>query len=67
MYRQSLCAFYFQRESKVEVFTYVGEEMVFQGNFVIYHSKKEQHLEGGRLMRIAIDAMGGDHAPKSRR
>lgn len=34
-------------KAKVEVFTYVGEEMVFQGNFVIYRSGKEEHSEGG--------------------
>jgi acyl-coenzyme A thioesterase PaaI-like protein len=28
-------------KAKVEVFTYVNDELVFQGNFVIYHSKKE--------------------------
>jgi acyl-coenzyme A thioesterase PaaI-like protein len=28
-------------KAKVEVFTYVGEEMVFQGNFVIYRSAGE--------------------------
>lgn len=34
-------------KAKVEVFTYVGEEVVFKGNFVIFHSKKEQRAEGG--------------------
>lgn len=28
-------------KAKVEVFTYVGEEMVFQGNFMIYRSASE--------------------------
>ncbi len=28
-------------KAKVEVFTYVGEEMVFQGNFIIYRSAGE--------------------------
>jgi acyl-coenzyme A thioesterase PaaI-like protein len=28
-------------KAKVEVFTYVNDELVFHGNFVIYHSKKE--------------------------
>lgn len=28
-------------KAKVDVFTYVGEEMVFQGSFVIYRSAKE--------------------------
>ncbi|NMI02563.1 transcription factor FapR [Paenibacillus sp. SZ31] len=36
-------------KAKVEVFTYVGEEMVFQGNFVIYHSGGEDSGEGGHL------------------
>jgi acyl-coenzyme A thioesterase PaaI-like protein len=34
-------------KAKVEVFTYVNDELVFQGNFAIYHSKKEQRGEGG--------------------
>ncbi|GGJ21576.1 transcription factor FapR [Paenibacillus hunanensis] len=34
-------------KAKVEVLTYVGEEMVFQGNFVIYRSDGEEHDEGG--------------------
>jgi acyl-coenzyme A thioesterase PaaI-like protein len=34
-------------KATVEVFTYVNDELVFQGNFVIYHSKKEQRGEGG--------------------
>ncbi|GIP36761.1 transcription factor FapR [Paenibacillus sp. J31TS4] len=36
-------------KAKVEVFTYVNDEMVFQGNFLIYHSKKEKdhRSEGG--------------------
>jgi acyl-coenzyme A thioesterase PaaI-like protein len=34
-------------KAKVEVVTYVGEEPVFQGNFLIYHSKKEIRTEGG--------------------
>jgi acyl-coenzyme A thioesterase PaaI-like protein len=36
-------------KAKVEASTYVGEEVVFQGNFVIFHSKKEQRAEGGVL------------------
>jgi acyl-coenzyme A thioesterase PaaI-like protein len=36
-------------KAKVEVFTYVNDELVFQGNFVIYHSKKEQRSEGGYI------------------
>lgn len=35
-------------KAKVEVFTYVGDEMVFQGNFIIYHSSKDR-FEGGEL------------------
>lgn len=34
-------------KAKVEVFTYVGEEMVFQGNFVIYRSTVDEDHEGG--------------------
>ncbi|ALP35066.1 fatty acid biosynthesis transcriptional regulator [Paenibacillus sp. IHB B 3084] len=34
-------------KAKVEVFAYVGEEMVFQGNFVIYRSTEEEYSEGG--------------------
>ncbi|WP_438350100.1 transcription factor FapR [Paenibacillus sp. FA6] len=34
-------------KAKVEVFTYVGEEMVFQGNFLIYRSTGEEINEGG--------------------
>ncbi|SEB45140.1 Acyl-coenzyme A thioesterase PaaI, contains HGG motif [Paenibacillus sp. GP183] len=34
-------------KAKVEAVTYVSEEIVFRGNFVIFHSKKEQHAEGG--------------------
>ena len=45
MYRQSLCASVSKGKARVEVFTYVGEETVFRGNFVIFHSKKEQHLD----------------------
>jgi acyl-coenzyme A thioesterase PaaI-like protein len=33
-------------KAKVEVFTYVGEEMVFQGNFLIYRFAKEMPEEG---------------------
>lgn len=36
-------------KAKVEVFTYVGDEMVFQGNFLIYHSRKEKTVEGVTL------------------
>ena len=32
-------------KAKVEVFTYVGDEMVFQGNFLLYHSKKDRGTE----------------------
>ncbi|CAM4352678.1 MAG: transcription factor FapR [Paenibacillus macerans] len=35
-------------KARVEVFTYVGEEMVFQGNFVIYRSTGEDRHEGGK-------------------
>jgi acyl-coenzyme A thioesterase PaaI-like protein len=34
-------------KAKVEVFTFVGEEMVFQGNFLIYRSTGEENNEGG--------------------
>jgi acyl-coenzyme A thioesterase PaaI-like protein len=36
-------------KAKVEVFTYVNDELVFQGNFTIYHSKKELRTEGGHI------------------
>jgi acyl-coenzyme A thioesterase PaaI-like protein len=36
-------------KAKVEVFTYVNDELVFQGNFMIYHSKKEYRSEGGYI------------------
>uniref|UniRef100_A0A4Y8PZE9 Transcription factor FapR n=1 Tax=Paenibacillus athensensis TaxID=1967502 RepID=A0A4Y8PZE9_9BACL len=29
-------------KARVEVFSYVGDEVVFRGNFIIFHSKKEQ-------------------------
>lgn len=34
-------------KAKVEVFTYVGEEMVFNGNFVIYRSTLQNDWEEG--------------------
>ncbi|MBW7473339.1 transcription factor FapR [Paenibacillus oenotherae] len=34
-------------KAKVEVFSYVGDEMVFQGHFVIYRSTGETVIEGG--------------------
>lgn len=34
-----------RHKSKVELFTYVGDEMVFQGNFVIYRSAGEGENE----------------------
>ena len=34
-------------KAKVEVITYVGEEIVFQGNFLIYRSAKEMDGKGG--------------------
>lgn len=37
-------------KAKVEVFTYVGEEMVFQGNFIIYRSDQDLMREGGDLL-----------------
>ena len=36
-------------KAKVEVFTYVVEELVFQGNFIIYHSRKDHRNEGEYL------------------
>jgi acyl-coenzyme A thioesterase PaaI-like protein len=36
-------------KAKVEVFTYVEDEMVFQGNFVIYRSDLDMVEEGGRM------------------
>ncbi|MFD2116868.1 transcription factor FapR [Paenibacillus yanchengensis] len=38
-----------KRKAKVEVFTYVGDEMVFQGNFVIYRSAGNTNHEGGEV------------------
>jgi acyl-coenzyme A thioesterase PaaI-like protein len=35
-------------KAKVEVFTYVGDELVFQGNFSIYRSAPELQNEGGQ-------------------
>jgi acyl-coenzyme A thioesterase PaaI-like protein len=35
-------------KAKVEVFTYIGDEIVFQGNFLIYHSKKDLAHEEGK-------------------
>ncbi|MEK3734512.1 MULTISPECIES: transcription factor FapR [Paenibacillus] len=35
-------------KAKVEVFTYVADEMVFQGNFIIYRSEGTDINEGGR-------------------
>jgi acyl-coenzyme A thioesterase PaaI-like protein len=34
-------------KAKVEVFTYVAEEMVFQGNFMIFRSASDIWAEGG--------------------
>ncbi len=34
-------------KAKVEVHIFVGEESVFRGTFVIFHSKKEQRVKGG--------------------
>lgn len=34
-------------KAKVEVFTYVADELVFQGHFLIYRSSKELAAEGG--------------------
>ncbi|BBH20913.1 transcription factor FapR [Paenibacillus baekrokdamisoli] len=36
-----------QSKAKVEVFSYVGDEMVFQGHFIIYRSAGESVIEGG--------------------
>lgn len=36
-----------QGKVKVEVFTYVGDELVFQGNFQIYHSDHVHARKGG--------------------
>ncbi len=37
-------------KAEVEVITYVGEEMVFQGHFVVYRSAPAQHNEGGNII-----------------
>lgn len=34
-------------KAEVDVFTYVGEELVFQGHFVVYRSAIEEYSEGG--------------------
>ncbi|MFF2907701.1 transcription factor FapR [Paenibacillus sp. NPDC057934] len=34
-------------KAEVDVFTYVGEEMVFQGHFIVYRSAVEENSEGG--------------------
>ncbi|WP_338043943.1 transcription factor FapR [Paenibacillus lutrae] len=35
-------------KAKVDVQTFIGDEVVFEGSFVIFHSRKEQHrTEGG--------------------
>ncbi|KHF30849.1 Transcription factor FapR [Anoxybacillus sp. BCO1] len=47
----------------VEVNSYVGQELVFQGEFHMYRSNVVKK-DGEEKMKIAIDAMGGDHAPK---
>ncbi|TBL77689.1 transcription factor FapR [Paenibacillus thalictri] len=36
-------------KAKVEVFTYVSDELVFQGMFTIFHSKTKARSEGGYL------------------
>ncbi|MFC4103653.1 transcription factor FapR [Paenibacillus xanthanilyticus] len=36
-----------KNKAKVEVFSYVGDEMVFQGHFVIYRSAGDAIIEGG--------------------
>jgi acyl-coenzyme A thioesterase PaaI-like protein len=34
-------------KAEVDVFTYVGEELVFQGHFIVYRSANDEHSEGG--------------------
>lgn len=34
-------------KAEVDVLTYVGEEMVFQGHFIVYRSAVEEYSEGG--------------------
>lgn len=34
-------------KAEVDVFTYVGEELVFQGHFIVYRSANEEYSEGG--------------------
>lgn len=34
-------------KAEVDVFTYVGEELVFQGHFIVYRSAIEEYSEGG--------------------
>lgn len=46
----------------VEVNSYVGEEIVFLD--ILTCTVQNIH-KGGACMRISVDAMGGDHAPKA--
>ncbi|MEV2907838.1 transcription factor FapR [Paenibacillus larvae] len=34
-------------KANVQVYTYIGEEIVFEGRFLIFHSMKERRTEGG--------------------
>ena len=47
--------------TSVEVTSFVNNELVFTGEFEMYRSKNRWRM---RKMKLAIDAMGGDNAPK---
>lgn len=46
-------------KAKVEVHTYVADELVFQGQFLIYHSYKELRNEPGTAKPLPIGLGGG--------
>lgn len=46
-------------KAKVEVFTYVADELVFQGQFLIYHSYKEMRNEPTPAKPLSIGTVGG--------
>ena len=49
----------------VSVHSKIGEREIFVGRFVVAAIDEPQYRKsGGREMLIALDAMGGDHAPE---
>src|SRR5699024_3907292 len=50
-----------KRKAIVHVHSYVKNELVFYGVFHMYRTSEKEREE----MKIAIDAMGGDNAPKA--